>query len=331
MDIDLNPNSSSNVNELLLSKHPSVFGFAITQLSAFGGVCLWSMAVLTGELVTVIEQAIALASLVLVPLGMGMAATPPFEGTQRSLYNGAVVSQPVGAVLLFVSLVLRSGVGAAVAAAPWIFVTGLLGLTALIRMRERGLWPLSETVIDAGFAYSVVGSVALVFHHLGITFWFEPIIILLTAVHFHFAGFVLAVLTGLAGRTVDEQQGFRVLASVVLCGPAIIAIGISFSPLIEMFAVSGFTVVVALLGGYVTIRVAPERPRLQGVLVAVSSLSLPVSMVLALSYGVAAFTGINPLGMNISTMIALHGTLNVFGFALLGTVGWRLAVPRADG
>lgn len=322
---------SENIDGSSLSDRPSVHGFAITQLSALGGVFLWSMAVLTGELVTIIEQALALAPLVLFPLGMSMAATPSFEGTPCGLYDAAVVSQPVGAVFLFVSLVLPSGMGAAVASMPWVFMTGLLGLTALTRVRERGPWPISETLIDAGFAYSVVGSVALVFHHLGITFWFESIIILLTAVHFHFAGFVLPVLTGLAGRTLDEQRGFRVLASVVLFGPAIIAVGISFSPLIEVLAVSGFTVTVALLGGYITVWVVPKRPRSQGILIAVSSLALPVSMALALGYGVAAFTGIDPLGMNISTMIELHGTLNAFGFALLGTVGWRLAVPRANG
>lgn len=316
------------------SKHRSVGGIAVTDVSALVGAVLWAIAVLTGELVTIAEQALALAPLVLVPLGMGMAATPPFEGTSRRLYDAAVVGQPVGAVLVLVSLVLPSGgPGAAAAAVPWMFVTGLLGFTALARTLERGPWPLSETVIDAGFAYSIVGAVALVLHHLGITFWFEPVIILLTAVHFHFAGFVLPVLTGLAGRTLGDRAGtgFRVLAGVVLFGPAFIAIGISFSPVIEVLAVGGFTVAVAVLGGYVTIRVAPGRPRLQGVLVAVSSLVLPVSMALALGYAIGTFAGVDLLGLSISTMITLHGSLNAYGFALLGTVGWRLAVPRTDG
>ena len=35
------------------------------------------------------------------------------------------------------------------------------------------------------------------------------------------------------------------------------------------------------------------------------------------------------LGLDIATMVALHGSLNAFGFALLGLVGWRLSVPRA--
>ena len=117
---------------------------------------------------------------------------------------------------------------------------------------------------------------------------------------------------------------------MVLIGPALIAIGISFSPVVEVLAVGGFTVAVAVLGSYITIRVAPRRPRVQGALIATSSLALPVSMVLALGYGIGAFTGINLLGLSISRMITLHGTLNAFGFALLGTIGWRLAVPPTD-
>lgn len=313
-----------------MSDHLSVSGIAVMDASALGGAVLWAGAVLLGELVSVVEQALALAPLVLLPLGMGMAATPAFMGLSRRPYDTAVVGQPIGAVLLLASLVLPlGGAGAAVAAVPWVFVTGLLGLVALARARERGPWPLSETVIDVGFAYSIVGAVALVLYHLGITFWFESVTILLTAVHFHYAGFILPVLTGLAGRALGNRVGteFRVLVGVVLIGPALIAIGISFSPVIEVLAVGGFTVAVGVLGGYITIRVAPERPRLQGVLVAVSSLSLPVSMVLALGYGIGTFTGTSLLGLSISTMITLHGTLNAFGFALIGVVGWRIAVP----
>ena len=316
-----------------VTKHLSIGGIAITDASALVGGLLWAGAVLTGELATIAEQALALAPLVLVPLGMGMGAVQPFQGTAGRLYNTAALSQPLGAFLLLISLVLPSGgIGAAVATTPWVIVTGLLGLTALVRTRERGPWPLSETVIDAGFAYSIVGAMALVLHHLGITFWFDPIIILLTAVHFHYAGFVLPVLTGLAGRSLAGRVGigFRILVGVVLIGPALIAIGISFSPVVEVLAVGGFTITVGILGAYVTIRVAPQQPRLQGMFVALSSLALPVSMILALGYGIGTFTGVNLLGLGISRMITLHGTLNAFGFALLGTLGWRVAVPQPD-
>jgi hypothetical protein len=313
-----------------ISSPLSIGGVAVTDVSAVIGAVFWLVAVLTGGLDGIVAFGLSLAPLVLIPLGMRMAATPPFAGTARLLYDAAVVAQPVGAVLVLVSLVMPLGsTGARLAAIPWLFVTGLLGLTALARTLDRGIWPFSETVIDGGFAYSIVGAVALVLHQFGITFWFEPVIILLTAVHFHYAGFVLPVLTGIAGRALDEQMGtmFRFLTGIVLIGPAIIAVGISFSPVVEVFAVSVFTVAVAVLGGYVVVRVAPARPRLQGVFIAVSAVVLPASMVLALAYGLSTYTGINPLGLGISTMIELHGVLNAVGFALIGVVGWRIAVP----
>jgi hypothetical protein len=91
-----------------------------------------------------------------------------------------------------------------------------------------------------------------------------------------------------------------------------------------------FTVAVAILGGYVAVRLAPTRSRLQGPLLAASALALPVSMLLALAYGVTAFTGNGFTGLSISRMVSLHGTLNAFGFGLLATVGWRLSVPAQN-
>jgi len=51
---------------------------------------------------------------------------------------------------------------------------------------------------------------------------------------------------------------------------------------------------------------------------------------LALGYGLAAYTGSSPLGLPIGRMVAVHGSLNAFGFAVCGLVGWRLARPTAD-
>jgi hypothetical protein len=139
---------------------------------------------------------------------------------------------------------------------------------------------------------------------------------------------VLPVLTGLASCILCEraETGFRAVAVVVLFGSAAIAVGISFSPVVD---IGGFTVAVAVLGGYIALRVAPEQSLGQRVLVTVSALLLPVSMILSLAYGVSTFTGVNT-GMNIATMVDLHGSLNAYGFTLVGTLGWRLAVPRAN-
>jgi len=325
--------------------------YALGDVSAVFGAFVWTFVSLA-ELFTPVEQALALAPLVLVPFGARMAARPRFAGTADRFHAAATLTQPVGAFLLVLSLVVDAGTVAAALAVPWVLVTALLGLAALARFRDRlravlavradekrdrngGPGSLStalvapETLVDAGLGYVTVGSVALVLSHLGITFWFEPAIILLTAVHFHYAGFVLPVFTGLAGRCLGStgDRVYRPLAGVVLVGPALIAVGISFSPLVEILAVGTFTVAVAALGGYIAVRVAPRRPRTQRVLLTAAALALPVSMAMALGYGVGAYTGTPPFGLTLDTMVTLHGSLNAYGFGFLGFVGWRLAVP----
>lgn len=310
--------------------NPSLRGVDVTDASAAIGGLVWVVATF-GFGLGPIDRALALAPLVLVPLGVGAAATPRYEGTPGRLVDTAILLQPASGVLLAASLVVTDGPGAAALAAPWLGVTGLLGLGALARTLDRGLLPLSETLVDAGFAYTNVGAVALLLYHLDVTFWFAPVIVLLTAVHFHYAGFVLPVTTGLVGRcgSVESSRVFRALGAVVLVGPAIIAVGISFSPTVELLGVGSFTVAVAALALYVVTVVAPARPRLQGVLLAVSALTLPVSMLLALGFVIGSVSGVDPVGLTIPRMVRLHGSLNAFGFALLALVGWRLAVPAA--
>mgnify|MGYP000253558196 CR=1 FL=1 len=329
-------------------------GYALGDVSAAGGAFVWtfvSLAILFGP----IEQPLALAPLVLVPAAVRMAARPRFSGVADRLHAAATLLQPVGALLVTISIVVPRGTLAAALAVPWVLVTALLGLTGLARVRDRlaramgsdggdgsgtpnerggpdSLWTVltaPETLVDAGFAYLTVGSVALVLSHLGITFWFEPAIILLTAVHFHYAGFVLPVFTGFAGRCVGPvgDRVYRPLAAVVLVGSALIAVGISFSPLVEFAAVGAFTLAVAALGVYVALRVAPRRSRAQRVLLRAAALALPVSMAMALGYGVGAYTGNPPFGLGLSTMVTLHGSLNAYVFGFFGLIAWRLSVP----
>jgi hypothetical protein len=328
--------------------------YALGDVSAAGGAFVWtfvSLAILFGP----VEQPLALAPLVLVPAAVRMTARPRFSGLADRFHSVATLCQPVGALLVTASVVIPEGPVAAALAVPWVFVTALLGLTGLARFRDRltsvrrsgdadgtgpataragpdNLWTVltaPETLIDAGFVYLSVGSVALVLSHLGITFWFEPAIILLTAVHFHYAGFVLPVFTGFAGRCVGPvgDRVYRPLGAVVLVGPALIAVGISFSPVVELVAVGVFTLAVAALGGYVAVRVAPQRARVQGVLLRAAALALPVSMAMALGYGVGVYTGEPPFGLTLSTMVTLHGSLNAYVFGFFGLIAWRLSVP----
>jgi len=302
-----------------------VAGVSLADLSAVFGAGLWAVLALAGGL-SQVERALALAPLVVVPLGVGLVARGEFTGLSSRLLGAAVALLPVAAASMALSLVVEAGPVAAGLAAPWVFVTSLLALAGVSRAVERGsIRPLTTGLVDAGLAYVPVAAVALVLSHLGITVWFDPTIVLLTAVHFHFAGFALPVLAGVTGRHIGGFEGAgRAVAGVILVGPALIAVGISFSPLVEVVAVGAFTLAVAAFGLSTLVRAVPSLAPLPAVLVGASALALPASMVLALGYGVAAFSGTNPLGLSIGRMVTLHGSLNAYGFALCGVLGWRL-------
>ncbi|MBV0902287.1 YndJ family protein [Haloarcula salina] len=312
------------------ARRPTLGGLVVADLSAALGAVVWVAMTLAAGL-DAVERALALAPLVLVPLGLAAVGTPPLRGRAGRLLRAAVWLQPLGALALAASLAVPSpSPRAAALAVPWLAVTGLLGLVALARTRDRGDLSLPETAADAGLAYVSVGAVALLLLHLDLTLWFGRTIIGLTAVHFHYAGFVLPVAAGLTGRCLgDRSRAVRAVVWTILAGPALIAVGISFSPLVEVVSVGAFTVAVALFGLVVLWRVAPTRPRAQALLLGLSAVALPVSMALALGYAVSTFTG-RSLGLTVPVMIALHGSLNAFGFALLGMLGWRLSVPSRD-
>lgn len=311
-------------------RQPAIGSVAVADVSATLGAVVWLALTLGGGL-DAVERALALAPLVLVPLGLRTATIPPFRKLPVRLTTAAIWLQPLGSLLLAASLVVPSPEPLAAAlATPWLAVTGLLGLAALAQAHARDGLTLPETALDAGFIYVSVGAVALLLAHLDLTFWFSRIIIRLTAVHFHYAGFVLPVAAGLTGRYLGNRPtGFRAIVAVVLAGPALIAVGIAFSPLVEFLAVGVFTVAVAAFGIVVLGRVVPTLPPFQRLLLGISAVALPVSMALALGYGVATFTG-RSLGLTIPSMIALHGSLNAFGFGLCTMLGWRLGTSLPD-
>lgn len=318
--------------------HPRLRGFRLTDLSAVLGAVVWlGVSALTDY--ALVELFVALALLVFVPLGLGLAATPLRSGAIPRAYRLATVGQFPAACLATLSLSRPVGDALGVAlAVPWVGVTVAIALFGLRRLLPRGLRPLSELSVDAALLYIPVGAVALVLHRAGVSFHFQPIIILLTVIHYHYAGFVLPLVTGLVGRTLADDSGrlrgslpartLRVVTPVIVANLALIAVGITFSPAVEVVAVSLFTVAVAgfalaVLGG-----VVPKVSRSRGLLLGVAALSLVWTMALALAYGYSAYPGTPDL-LDIGDMVVRHGTVNALGFSLSALLAFRLSTPEA--
>ena len=140
-------------------------------------------------------------------------------------------------------------------------------------------------------------------------------IIDLTAVHFHFAGFVLPavalIVHAFAPRRLSETVAWG-----AVCATPLTAVGILVSPAIELVGASA----VALTGMTLAILQWRIGWRAKPWLL-VSSASLLVSMPLALVYAVGEFT--STAWLTIPAMLRTHGALNAFGFALPAVIGWN--------
>src|SRR5262249_31700122 len=135
------------------------------------------------------------------------------------------------AMLLGGAFLLPQGFLAAALAVPWLALTGLIALIGLGRIWQHGHGPLHELCMDAGLVYVAVGGAWAVLDRLGTRpLGFESVIVLLTAIHFHYAGFVLPIVTGLAIREVGGRVAWGAGVGVIV-GVPVVAAGITATQL----------------------------------------------------------------------------------------------------
>jgi hypothetical protein len=269
-----------------------------------------------------------LGAAVVVPLGLEQAlrSSQGIEG--RLLESAAKVHLPA-VIFLAASAFWPPGPLAALTALPWLGVTGLIALAGLLRLWRRRFLPLEELCFDAGLVYLAVGGGWTVLAWGGLRpMGFASPIVLLTAVHFHYAGFALPLLTGLAGRNLPRGIWTQAASLGVIAGVPLVAVGITTSqlgggPAIEA-AAAVTTGGAGLLTAGLLLRLAaqPGRPDLLRAQWILSAFSLTGGMVLAALYGLRTWISIPWL--DLPWMWALHGTANSIGFAVPGLAAWAL-------
>ncbi|MEY7849160.1 YndJ family transporter [Natrarchaeobius sp. A-rgal3] len=325
---------------------PRLAGRRVTDLSAVLGAVVWLALVAVSApgagwiALSPVELYVALATFVLVPLGIGLVprehrgpARHSSGGRTPRLYPLAVVGQFPAATAAVAAMALpRESLAAVALVVPWLAVTAILAVLGVRNLRSRGVGPLPALAVDAALLYVPVAPVALLLSVAGVSVGFAPIIVLLTAVHFHYAGFVLPLVVGLVARVVADDREFpptlagRAAAAstvAVVVGILAVAVGITVSPLLEFVAVVPFVAGVVCFAG-VTIRgVVPVAPRIPGVLLLVASLSLCTGMTFALAFSYSSLPGTAAL-VTIPEMVRWHGAVNAFGFALPALVAFRL-------
>ena len=176
-------------------------------------------------------------------------------------------------------------------------------------------------------AYLSVAGVWAVMERAGVTpFGFDPEIIFLTIVHFHYAGFVLPVLAGLATRRLGNPIFAQIACYFTVAAVGLLAVGITLTqlglgPEWEM-ASSWLMALSATAVAAMHLRLAFDKDNFLKIRIlwAMAAVSLLAGMLLAGLYG-ARFVA--PIAwLDIPMMRALHGTLNAVGFGLCAVGGW---------
>jgi hypothetical protein len=272
-----------------------------------------------------IEKLFLLAPLVIVPMGLLLS------DARTRLERYACCGQPVAAALVVASFFLPQGsVAAGVVVLPWLGVTLLVGMAGLVRL-WRGAWrEAAEFCFAAALTMLAVGGLGLTLSRFGLeALGYREPLVLLVAVHFHYAAFVSPLMAGAVGRRLNGgsvvlRRFFWLVAIAVSVGSPILAWGyVLFLPGLRLLGATLLTVglfAVALL----MLSVLPSvRPRGAQWLLAGAAGSVVFAMLYATVYAVADYFG--TVWIAIPHMARTHGMVNALGFSVCGLLGWVFA------
>ena len=124
----------------------------------------------------------------------------------RRVVRLARILQPFGALAAVVSFLLPAGTTAALLAGGWLAVCALAGVAGLTELVcARSVRP-PALVPAAALGFLTVGGAWMVASRSGITLGYGPVVAELTAVHFHYAGFVATLMSALAIPVLFERS-----------------------------------------------------------------------------------------------------------------------------
>ena len=255
------------------------------------------------------------APLWLVPMGWRLLHVPRWV---------QLLALPAG-ITFAIAFLLPVGLLAAILALPWLLLTIAL---AIKKIKDWWLYKKMEwsTIsLLAASLYLPVGAAWALADRIGFTpLDFSPTITLLTAVHFHYAGFVLPLMLGLALREfpclLSKFIAFGVVSGISLVAVGIVSTHFQGPAFVEIACVS-IMALSAFGAGMMHVNLAWRHRKESGaILWALSGLALMVGMALAFCYGWRTVFTIEML--TIPWMYAVHGTLNATGFAIPGLLAW---------
>lgn len=228
---------------------------------------------------------------------------------------------------LFLGLLPRPGNESAYIASCWIGWCGLMAGESLWRHLKSASNDAGSICVTAAGVFPLIGAAWLVAHRANWTPWnFDPLIVLLTAAHFHHAGFTLPLMAGLNAKA-SPGCWTRFSCVAILAGVPLVAAGITCTHFGVLRFVEPFGVTVLVLGalGVAVSQIRRGIEKQGGWLVRagfmISGVSLLSAMILAMGFGLRHL--VPNWALTMPQMWMIHGTLNAFGFGLCGLLAWR--------
>ncbi len=274
---------------------------------------------------------VAFGAMVIVPLGL--------EVLRR--HQVAVIEVPsallIGAWFFMVFTNLHERQYAA--PAPWFYPLPWLVVTLWMAWQAaaaflRGVRTLARAVMLSGPAMLAVGGAWYFADRMGLEpFGFDFLIVRLTAAHFHFAGFALPIAAGLVLRH-NPGRLSKWAAIGVMAGVPLVATGITLTRkgvrvelecCLALLFSAGTVMIGATQAGLAW--GARDQSMFSRVMIFISGTSLVAGMVLAILYALRPWFPLPSL--HLPRMWAWHGSIQAFGFALCGLIGWLAWKPRA--
>lgn len=217
-------------------------------------------------------------------------------------------------------------------ALPWLLVRTRAAFCVLVWWVRHGVSGLADFCTRSARVFPAIGAAWLVANRAGWTPWnFDPLIVLLTAAHFHHAGFTLPLMAGLNAQA-RPGCWTRFSCVAILAGVPLVAVGITCTHFGVMPFVEPFGVTILVLGalGVAVSQLLRGIEFRSGLSIwtrtgfFISGASLLLAMVLALAFGLRYV--VPGWALTMPQMWMIHGTLNAFGFGLFGILAWRASL-----
>ncbi len=277
--------------------------------------------------VGLIEKLFLLSPLALIPLSL--AVVKP----DNSWLHMASDLQPLGAAGIAVCYFFPCGVLSGVFTMLWLGVAVVGAFGAVVHV-IRGAY---RNPTESAFAVALLGLPIGAFGFFQSRMGMEPLgfrepLVLLVAVHFHYAAVIPLIFAGALGRlrriaSWRENKLFSVATILLALGSPILASGYVFRvPLFRLGGAALLTVGLLIWSVMMLWSLPKVHSRFAQLLLAIPAVSILAGMTFAMIYAVADYYG--EVWLAIPYMARTHGVINALAFSLCGLIGWCVALKQ---